>query len=340
MEKKPSHISYSTDPLEITVRKPVAERRLDRHETNLRISPNYGFRPLTLDGLKSGVEGRTEYAIHYPEEVNDSGNIIMVTMGWGGDFRTDVALAELGHIAGNNPKHAILVINNPGKGRSEPIPRSAMKEMKKSGSFMPYGEIIANDIERVLADFSLIRGTGYSMGGRALIGAATSSDTGFEFLSVTDPPGSHRLGLAGIADRFMIKEGEHTKHYLNECKNNTGKKAQMENDKKTLESILQMSLRAIGQTLISQPIAMGKGGLYADLEKLAKSGNVSTLQINSPEFSELNNPDDIMKILEDIAQIKPELNIRQVMINGNTHSMVAGGNTHVSGILSNPDNFS
>lgn len=106
-----------------------------------------------------------------------------------------------------------------------------MREMRKSGSFSPYGEFIAKTVNQYLEGYDSINMNGYSMGARVGLAAAPMLNTEASFLSLTDPPGSRRLGLIGIATALSIEERSNAKKYTEHSDNHLALALQKESDK-------------------------------------------------------------------------------------------------------------
>lgn len=343
MEKQPSQIErYKTNPLYGELHEFQPDGKILSKNVALSVD-QYAENP--IGGIERLPEELPIYIIRnlggtaietalFRSPSNQDGELKAITLGWGGNFYTDLARLELAEIAAQNPHSDLLVINNPGAGRSSPIDRVSMKYMKKTGSFAPYGEEVARAINEFTYDYNHINLYGHSMGARTAVATAPYVDKSIDYVTATDPPGSENLGLLGIANAFMIQEGRHAKEYAAKSDNQTSLELQQANDKNALNSLRAMGGSAVKQMFLDQTQAMSKAGLEGDLKNLTKSGNVDILQINSPEFSAISNPETVRAILQQLAKEFPQFIIRQLLLLGQTHSVNVGGNSHTTGMLS------
>lgn len=303
----------------------------------------YADTPVSMDRLKIYREQVKHGMGHAAVEMallaspNGDGTAKTMMMGWGGNFNVPIARLELAEIARQNPTSDILVINNPGAGESSPLPSEDMKHMRETGDFSPYGEIVGTALSGVLKHYDHVNMYGHSMGARSTIATAANLDHPVDYISVTDPVGSKKLGLLGLVDRFVLKEGHHAAEYKKSTDNLVALNLQNDYDSNAAPDKRPLTLekaRALNQFLIDQVLTMSRGGLEADLRELAASGNVKTVQINSPEQSELNDPNDVREIMAQLAKEHPDVHFRQVVLPGQTHSLNAAGHTHTTGMLS------
>ena len=360
--------TYETNPLRVDVHSVSPDKADTVHRHTIKF-PKYAEKPLELPtdlkyidldnldtaiskpntpetDLKSGLDTRIVYyrlgkgAVEvalYKSPLNEYGELKIVTMGWGGNLEASIARLEAAESTKQNPGTDMLIINNPGSGNSSPIPRSVMKEMKRTGSFMPYGELLAEPVRDLYQYYAQISISGHSMGART--GIALGRYIGpVEYITATDPPGSRKLGLVGLANAFMLKEGAHAREYSKHTDNILSLELQRQNDElaNKIKSTWKLGWRGAAQMLLNHTGVMSKDGLKVDLDLLLGSGNLNggTLQINSPEFSELNHSEDVHAILTNLAQKYPKVDVRQAVLLGQTHSVNTGGNSHTVGALS------
>ena len=302
-------------------------------------------RPIEIDNFEQTTVniGKTAIELYLLENPNsNNGKIKTVMLPWSGDVNLDITRLELAEIYEQSDED-LLVVNNPGSGNSSGLPSNIMQEIRKTGSFNPYGEIVAEaiDTSRIPLDYDTINIFGTSMGGRSAISTASafgdlSSPIKMDYLSVTDAPGSRRLGALGIANSFMIKEVEHASKYLENSTNELAIKLQKENDSldKWLKYIKNMGATATKQLIFDWTLAMSQDGLKEDLNSLADKENLKMIQFNSPENSELNNKDDVRLILQELAQKHPSIAFQQIILGNQTHSLTIG-NPDRCGALSN-----
>ena len=309
--------------------------------STIRFDDGYAEKPVSMEALdwhKSEI-GKTAIQSALLAS-GDYNSFKIITMGWGGNIETEIARLELAEIQRQNPEEALLVINNPGSGESSPLPRGILSEMKKTGSFDPYGELVAEAVRQHLGSRlddidGGISSYGHSFGARTAISTATYLEN-VGYITATDPPGSRKLGVPGIGRGFLIKESSPAAEYAKHTDNKPSLRLQQENDALALQSIKAMGGRATWQQFVDQPQIIAKAGLANDIETLAKTGNVGMLQINSPEFSELNRPEDVGLILQKIAEKYPHIVLCQLLLYWQTHSVNVGGNSHTTGALSRP----
>lgn len=332
--------TYTTNPLDIQLTQfsPDGDHKI--RETSINFA-DYAERPLAEEDFTRYILGSRlgKHAVEVAliDSPSNTGNLKIVHYGWGGNIDALIARLEAEEIRRQNPDDSILIINNPSSGNSAPIPRAAMKEMKRTGSFAPYGELLANAIRPIVNDYDRKTAYGHSMGARTVISTVEYLGS-VDCVTATDPPGSRELGLAGLANAFMIKEGGHAGRYAETTDNALSLELQKKNDElgNTIRSLINMGPRGAAQMFLGQTGAMSKDGLRVDLERLLQSRNIDDgiLQINSPEFSELNSPYAINTMLADFARNYPNVDIRQAVLLGQTHSVNVGGNSHTTGALS------
>ena len=241
---------------------------------------------------------------------------------------------ELSEIVKYNPDSDILMINNPGTDNSTTLPDAIARNMAKTGSFLEFGEIVAKAIEKDLENYNHISIYGNSMGARTAIALAANIDRPLDFISLTDPPGASNIGATGIFMGSVIKEEQHAKRYAEHTNNPKALKMQEIYDEKNSQWIKIMAIKAMEQLYIDEPLALSRNGLKKDLISLIKKNNTKNIQINTPEFSELNNIKDMTKIIKDVSKKNPSVRLKQILLKGQTHSLSVGGNAHTTGKLS------
>ncbi len=330
-----SKSSYDTRSLDINLRNFGHNGNVDETAHHIDFKGNYHKKSIDLSEsqvrtTKTGNAAVQSFLI--PSE-NPNGELKTVTMGWGGRADHPDALMELSSIRANNPGTDLLVFNNPGKGESSPIPKSVMRQMKKTGSFIPYGELVAKAINDQTSDYDKLSVYGHSEGARTAIGAITHLDKQAKQASLTDAPGSRNLGLFGIADAFLLKESRHAGEYAKRAKEYGLSAPELANED-VMKDMMAMGAVGLKRMFLDEPAVMGKGGLMSDLSKMAASGNVRKVQFNSPEFSELNDPEEIKNILLSLAVTYTDVRFMQAVILGQTHSLNDRNNTQTTGPLS------
>lgn len=336
MSKEPS---YHTNPMSIHVSDFNGSGGANERDATLRIS-SYANRPLSMDELKvyrQSIGGTAVEAALYHSPTGN-GTLKTMMMGWGGNFRAPVARLEMAEVARQNPGTDILILNNPGSGASDNISKNAMKQMQRTGSFDAYSEITSGVIKPFAKQYDHVNMYGHSMGARNTIAAAGKLDLPVDYISVTDPPGSRRMSIPELTKGFVVKEGQHQAEYKKRTDNKLSLRLQngydqnFETAKEQSETVQYQLQKYLG--LIQQAKTMAPAGLKGDLEQMASSGNVKSAQINSPEFSELNRPEDMRRLIANLALTFPDVHFRQVLLRDQTHSVNAGGTTHTTGMLS------
>ena len=73
----------------------------------------------------------------------DSKSISGVYYGWGGNFRHPHAQQEAMALAWADPDRALVFFNGPSIGNSGNLPKSAQREIAKTGSYLPLGEYLS-----------------------------------------------------------------------------------------------------------------------------------------------------------------------------------------------------
>lgn len=333
--------TYQTNPLEMRIEDWNADGTSDIRERAESVDA-YAQTPVPMEKLKIYREkvkrgvGIAAVELAILPSANSDGSLKTVMMGWGGNFHVPIARLELAEIARQNPQSDILIVNNPGSGDSSALPKADMKRMRQTGDFTPYGEILGSALSNITSQYDQVNMYGHSMGARSAIATAPHLDRPIDYLSVTDPVGSKELGLLGLADRFVLQEGKHAGNYKKSTDNKAALRLQNDYDAAAIEKkpMTAERLRALKQFLADQVLAMSHGGLFDDLAELADKGNVRTLQINSPEQSALNNPNDIRQMMQNLAKSHPDTHFRQVVLPGQTHSLNSAGHTHTTGMLS------
>ena len=150
----------------------------------------------------------------------------VVYYGWGGDFRHRNAHREAGDMVYANPDIAYMVMNGPGIGNSDMLPKSVQKEIRQTGSYVSAGEYYAKVLEHVAQDYDEVNVAGHSLGARVATGVAANMTPGaVSELRLHDPTGTRDMSLGGIALNFFVKEGLENARYSKASASPTAKEA-------------------------------------------------------------------------------------------------------------------
>lgn len=270
------------------------------------------------------IGGRAlEYATY-----GDGEDLQVIFFGWGGNLQSPVAVREIqGMAAAMSPNEKLLVVNNPGVGRTDVLPAAMSREVARSGSFLPYGEFVAQSLAEVMDDHASTSLRGHSYGARVAISMAAGvrglTNTNIDSMVLTDPPGSRPLGFMGIVKGFMQLEGGHTAQYQAHTIDPTTAHLQQYNDApaRALPSMLQLAKNGgLWQQMIRDPLAMSREGLLGDL-KVAAPAVTERLIINTPDLSELSDPAAVVDILGIVSQLT-DAEVQQRIIREHTHSVM------------------
>lgn len=252
----------------------------------------------------------------------DAGTLNLVYMGWGGNNDNPIAQKEQQLHAAHNPHADVLQISNPGHGQSSRLPGSLSRMMANTGHFGPQGELHAEVIDSVLADYDHVNIAGHSYGARQAIALAAALDRPVDNLHLLDAPGSRDLGgLPGIAKAFMSLEGAHAGQYQQSTPDKDAAEIQRLGDSTPLQDIYRLARNGgLPQQFFDQTRAMAKAGLEHDLA-LACPNVRNTIKFTSPELSELNYLDDVSAILTRLATATRPIEHNVVL--DHSHSFIA-----------------
>lgn len=265
------------------------------------------------------VAGRSvEYA-----RVGSGPHLKLIFYGWGGNPGAVAAQNEAAALSlQTDPDTTLLFVGNPGAGQSDTLPRAAQRHVAKTGSFVPYGEHIAGALSGIVNVYDSVSIGGHSLGGRIGIGMVATGQA-VDSLIAIDPPGSRTLGLRGIAEGFMSREGAHTAQYLEHSLDPASRDIQRENDSlpNVATSLWRVALNGgLIPQFVREPLAMSREALAADLEQAAPNV-LRHLEIVSPDLSELNTTEDLARIVGGIAgHTEAEVWLRKLP--GHTHSVL------------------
>ena len=250
----------------------------------------------------------------------DQKNLTLIHPGWLGDGEHALTKLQVNLLAQQSPDTTFAYINMPGIRGSEALPKNVMQEMKRTGSFEAYGEEIATAFEALRRDFEQTKGVGWSTGARAMLGvlAARHNESGLDKVVAIDPPGSRKLGLAGIVNAFIIREGGYAKQYSPD--------SQTVDAKKIGAPKAPLNLAAFKQALYDFPVAMSKIGLEGDLVKATANLDAArSVAVVSPELSALNMPEDIAEIMKRVS-LKTDARLIHYIIDQQSHTGIMDEN--------------
>jgi len=257
--------------------------------------------------------GQTAVGLYLLESEQKNGELLIVFPGWGGNIEVPIARLEATYLAKERPDTDILFVNNPGSGLSSALDSKMSREIAQTGSFNVQGKLYAKALKDEIADYDSIDIYGNSYGGRTSISTTAHLDKSVENLIVSDPPGSRKLGFLGLVKRFVIDESTQVGKYLDSSPDDYAVNLQRDNDKKILLNLRNAGPKASWQQLIDQVVAMEKDTLEADLEfaldKIKPNGN---MVFYSPEFSQLNRPQDVLNMLNALSDTAAKYNVNLI----------------------------
>ena len=230
--------------------------------------------------------------------------------GWGGDFRHPNALREAITMTYNDPSAAYMVMNMPGVGNSEMLPKSARKKIRETGSYDSLGEYIGPVLDYIGEDYDSIMVGGHSLGARVATSSVSHMDSKVDELRLFDPVGSRNMGLVALAANFIGKEGLELMRYDKESLASSAKELGLQflsrEDPKYVEVIEDFSegsnrefvvpKQGWRQQFLTDTFALSKDGFVEDLLRAAP--NVQReINIFTPEGSHLTNMRNIAYIV-------------------------------------------
>lgn len=262
-----------------------------------------------------------------------------VYYGWGGAFRHPNAQREAVNMVYANPNVAYMVMNGPGVGNSDILPKSVQKEIRQTGSYVPAGEYYAKVLEHFGQDYDEIRVAGHSLGARQAAGIAANMEPGaVSELRLHDPTGTRDMSLGGIAANFFVKELAEDLRYKKASASPTVKETGL-----TLLAVEAPRLRDIEyakgvqfspeeldrpfeapkngwiQSFLVDPSGLKRNAFEGDFQAAAPNVR-KRIDILVPELSHLNKWEDIRMIVERVRNIPNIPEISQWNILRHTHA--------------------
>jgi pimeloyl-ACP methyl ester carboxylesterase len=296
------------------------------------------------DGNRIGKGSSVEYAILRPDA---EGPLGVEFMGLGGDLNpvsereAAAILKSMGTSLG-----PLLIINNPGSGKSSPLPPSVIKRMKKEKSFIPQGEYYADIIGSKIQELAGGRGIeilGHSLGANTALGftaayfAATRNQV--DGLRLIAPLGTEHHTLPDTYMRFVIIEGIRASQYskqslYNELDELKVKKSIAGTTNRNWISTMISSLRTVKQNFWDFPVVAGRESLESDLRQ-ALPAISRDLTVVSPEQSKFGNSETTKQILARLALMsnRPDSITHYEVSNHSLAAISAGAGARVLGSM-------
>ena len=259
----------------------------------------------------------------------EGSRLAIIHPGWLGDGEHPLSKYQVTELAKRLPDTQFAYVNAPGVRGSDKLPGRVMREMERSGSYIPYGEILNGVLEKLIKDSDTTDGVGWSTGARALIGmlGAKEESQVFGNLVAIDGPGSRDLGgVLGIKDAFIVNEGAKAKQY-NEANADpeTIRLKQAGGILGAVKLFGGMALRgALLQEVIGLPKVMAKSGLQGDLIEATDhlgAGQKLAMVFSSPELSALNDPQAIKKIMQ-LVSSQTDAELTQMVLERQSHGFM------------------
>ncbi len=260
----------------------------------------------------------------------EGSRLAIVHPGWLGDGEHPLSKYQVTELAKRLPDTQFAYVNAPGVRGSDKLPGRVMREMKRGGSYIPYGEILNGVLEKLIKDSDITDGVGWSTGARALIGmlGAKEESQVFGNLAAIDGPGSRDMGgIFGIKDAFIVNEGAKAKLY-----NEANADPETIRLKQAGGGILGavklfggMALRgALLQEVLGLPKVMAKSGLQGDLIEATDhlgTGQKLAIVFSSPELSTLNDPQAVKKIMQ-LVSSQTSAELTQMVLERQSHGFM------------------
>ncbi len=254
--------------------------------------------------------------------------LVVIHPGWLGDGEHPLSEYQVGELANRSPDTRFAYINAPGVRGSDRLPDSVMKEMQRSGSYVPYGEVLNAVLANLIKDSDTTDGAGWSLGARALLGMlGATNERLFGKLVAIDGPGSRDLGgLLGIKKEFVDNEGAKALGYNQaNADPDTIRLKQAGGVLGAVKLFGGMALRgALYQEVIGLPNAMAMPGLQKDLIEATsrrRNGEEPEIVLGSPELSDLNDFNDVLAIMRAVSE-QTNSRLTQAIIRRQSHGFV------------------
>jgi pimeloyl-ACP methyl ester carboxylesterase len=265
--------------------------------------------------------GKTALEWRLLRSEKETSTLNVILMGWAGDNDNPITQDGFRYHAAQNPHADIIHVNNPAHGDSSHLPLVDALKIARTGHFAPQGELLAEMIGEAAKDYDDVNIAGHSYGARQAMALAAELDRPVNSLHLFDPPGSRKLGLAGLTKAFLSLEGNHAGQYNLHAPDQVAAEIQRRGDSTAGQDIQKLIRRGgFVEQFALQTLAMSHAGLEHDLALAARNVR-NTIKFTSPALSELNYVDDVSAIINRIATVSRS--IQHDVIQDHTHSMIA-----------------
>ncbi|HEY4964280.1 MAG TPA: alpha/beta hydrolase [Candidatus Saccharimonadales bacterium] len=274
---------------------------------------------------KDRISGSIDSRVHYTllnRGVDDPG-ITLISLQIGGSFQDQGFQDNVAELIRANPSRRFLVFDNLGYGRSDPLAKSAARELVRTGRFDIYAETVHKVLSSVIEDYDYLDIIGRSEGG--LIGTEMILHTeGARNVVVFDPP-STPMPLRKLFTKFAVLEKAHGEAYLEALSQAGFEKPEWDLSREQIAKMLITDL-IFGRTAIQfrdgRTMAKGK---YGDILSEALPLIANRYTFLSPQQSEMNTPQFIRQMIINSANkaSQPPNELEHVVFNG-THAFAYG----------------
>lgn len=269
----------------------------------------------------------------------DAKELTAVFYGWGGNFRAPLAQAEVVALTAANPDKAFLVVNGPGIGNSSSLPKTAQREIRKTGSYDALGEVLAPVMDHIGQDYDAVTVGGHSLGARTATAVAAHMERKPDELRPHDPTGTRKMSLGGIAARFFAGEGREDIRY--KAVSPMPKLSEAGLTKLPLEDPQEVEfasgvtftpgelmrpfekpsgMAGLAQQFLVDPSGLKRDAFEGDL-RAAVPNVLHKVELLVPDMSHLNDWQEVVRIvgrLRDVQNRTAEVNVRTIV--GHTHA--------------------
>ncbi|MCL2037946.1 hypothetical protein FWG95_03000 [Candidatus Saccharibacteria bacterium] len=153
---------------------------------------------LTIVQPPSGIQLGGGAAIHFPR--------------WG-QTGQQIPPYDLYHSTALRPDMTHIFVHPLGFGEAGVLGKGKVKQVAKSGSFLPYGEVFADALRPVVKDFDHVSAEGGSLGGLYALATIGHDLEVPASVFMSDSPGDHYMKPFQWAVAFNALEGRHSRGY-------------------------------------------------------------------------------------------------------------------------------
>lgn len=264
-------------------------------------------------------------------EPNNS-HAVLHAPAWGGTFESPITNVENQKLSYLLPGAALISFNMPGHGEhyaSSPWPKNARRDLRTNSSFMAAGKHIGNLLARNADFYDTLDVVGFSTGGRTVLGITTELKRDIGTVVVYDPPGSRHYSYREFARQYREKEGAHALSYREHSKDEEFQTLINNSTRHKKEGILaNIRNGSLLDYYFWEPRALAHGTLAADLRR-TNFHSVNRFVFISPTGSELNDPVDVHKILQNTATKNKGTTFEHWTFNG-THAFSRVGSMAIA----------